>query len=166
MSFVFVSYLSLSIIKNTLLMLYPNSESGFEPSYVRYVVRMTLALGDGTVAKGLAQIVVTGQRLIGMITDGSVGKTILKESAGPVYAFALDLDDFDPVEIQKNWLGKPVSVRIMAKEGQDPPFAMYAMRVHNVFLLVEDDGQAVRTSLPAFLERLTPEGRRNLQKEI
>jgi hypothetical protein len=152
--------------QNTLLVLYPNSEPGFEPLYVRYVVRITLALGDGTVAKGLAQIVVTGQRLLGMITEGSAGKTILKESAGSVYAFALDLDDLEPVEIQKNWLGKPVSVRIMSKEGQGPPLAMYAVRVHDVFALVEDDGQAVRTSLPAFLERLTSEGRRNLQKEI
>jgi hypothetical protein len=65
--------------KNTLLVHYPNSEPGFEPSYLRYVVEMKLQLGDGTVPWGLAQIVVTGQRLIGMITDGSVGKAVLKE---------------------------------------------------------------------------------------
>src|SRR6266516_1910113 len=101
-------------------MLYPNSEPGFESSYVRYAVGMTLRLGDGTVAEGAGQIVVTGQRLIGMITDGTVGKAALKEiaGAGSVYAFAFDWDDCDPVEIQKNWRGKPVSGRIMSKEGR------------------------------------------------
>ena len=61
--------------KNTLLLLYPNSEPGAEPVYVRYAGGIKLGLGDGTVAEGIGQIVVTGKRLIGMITDGSVGKT-------------------------------------------------------------------------------------------
>lgn len=147
--------------KNRLLVLYPVSEPGFEPSYVRYAVGMKLRLGDGTVAQGLGQIVVTGQRLIGMITDGSVGKADLKESAGSVYAFALDLDDFGPVEIKKNWLGKPIEALILSKEGQSPVFGV---GVFSVDLSVKDDGQVIRTSLPAFLEQLTPEGRRNLQK--
>jgi len=97
-----------------------------------------------------------------MITDGSVGKAVLKESAGPVYAFALDLDDFGPVEIKKNWRGKPVEVLILSKEGQSPVFGMGVLSVD---LLLKNDGQVIRTSLPAFLEQLTPEGRRNLQKE-
>src|SRR2546427_9489624 len=99
---------------------------------------MKLQLGDGTVPWGLAQIVVTGQRLIGMITDGSVGKAVLKESAGSVYAFALDLDDFGPVEIKKNWRGKPVEALILSKEGQSPVFGMGVLSVD---LLLKNDVQ-------------------------
>jgi len=126
---------------------------------------MTLRLGDGTVAEGAGQIVVTGQRLIGMITDGTVGKAALKEiaGAGSVYAFAFDWDDCDPVEIQKNWRGKPVSGRIMSKEGQSPVFGIQVIMVS---FLVKDDGQVTQTSFPAFLDQLTSESQRNLQKEI
>ena len=152
--------------KNRLLVLYPNSEPGFERSYLRYAVGMEfrqILLGDRTliVAQGLGQIVVTGQRLIGMITDGSVGKAVLNESVGSVYAFALDLDDIRPVEIKKNWRGKPVEADILSKVGQSPVFGI---KVLSVGLLLKDDGQVIRMSLPAFLEQLSPEGRRNLQK--
>ena len=153
--------------KNTLLVLYPNSEPGFEPSYVRYVVGMEfrqILLSDRTLigAQGLGQIVVTGQRLIGMITDGSIGKTVLKEAVGSVYVFALDLDDIRPVEIKKNWLGKPVEAIIESKVGQSPPFGI---KVFSVDLLLRNDGQVIRASLPAFLELLTPEGQRSLQTQ-
>ncbi len=156
--------------KNTVLMLHPNSELGFEPSYVRYAVGMEfrqVQLSDRTLirAQGVGQLVVTGQRLLGMITDGSVGKTVLKESAGTgsVYAFALDLDDIRPVEIKKNWRGKPIEAAIESKVGQSPPFGIKVITVH---ALVKDDGQAILSSLPALLEHLNPEGRRNLQKKI
>ena len=122
--------------KNTLQVLYPNSEPGFEPLYVRYVVEMKLRLSDGTVAWRPAQIVVTGQRLIGMITDGSVGKAVLKESAGSVYSFALDLDDFGPVEIKKNWRGKPVEALILAKECQSPVFGIITPDMCDMFSCV------------------------------
>lgn len=153
--------------KNTLLVLYPDTEPGFEPSFMRYAVLMKfdhLLQGDGSVAaaQGLGQIVVTGQRLLGMITDGSMGKTMLKEAAGSVYVFALDLDDCAPVESKTNWRGKQVEAVIRSKEGQAPPFRLQIMSVD---LLLKNDGQVIRASLPTFLEHLTPEGRQNLQKE-
>ena len=148
--------------KNTLLVIYPNSEPGFEPSYVRYASGIILKLGDGTVAQQSGQIVITGQRLIGMITKGSVGNAVLNESAGSVYAFALDLDDIRPVEIKTNWRGKPVEAVIQSKEGQSPAFLL---QVFSVIALLKNDSQVIQTSLAAFLDRLTPEGRRNLQKQ-
>ena len=152
--------------KNTLLVLYPNAGPGFEPSYVRYAVGMKfrqIQLEDRRLidAQGVGQLVVTGQRLLGMITDGSVGKAALKESAGSVYAFALDLDDIRPVEIKTNWRDKPVDAVIQSKEGQNPAFRIDILMVN---LLVKDDGQVLLASLPAFLEHLTPEGRQSLQK--
>jgi CHAT domain/Tetratricopeptide repeat len=155
--------------KSTLLVLYPNSEPGFEPSYVRYTVMMEfrqILLSDRipTGAHGLGQIVVTGQRLIGMITDGSTDKTILSESDGSVYAFAFDLDDIRPIKINKrNWLGKPVEAVIQSKVGQAPIFGLIIFSTDPGLFLLKDDGQVTRTSLSAFLEQLTPEGRRNLQ---
>ena len=147
--------------KNTLLVIYPNSEPGFEPSYVRYIGGIILKLGDGTVAQTQGQLVVTGQRLIGMITKGSAGKAVLNESVGSVYAFAIDLDDIRPAEIKTNWRGKPIEAIIQSKEGQSPTFLL---QVFSIDFSLKNDGQVIPTSLDAFLDRLTPEGRRNLQK--
>lgn len=146
--------------KNTLLLLHPDSEQGFESTYVRYVAMMELIHSyevDENVylltAKGLGQIVVTGRRIIGMITDGSVGSAVLDESVGSVYAFTFDLDDSGPVEVKKNWLGKPITAVLRSKDQQKRPFGL---RVISVDLIVKDNGQVVRSSLPAFLEKLTP----------
>jgi hypothetical protein len=155
--------------KNTALVLYPNAEPGFEPSYVRYVVMMEfrhLLLRERVIliVQGRGQLVVTGQRLVGMITDGSMGKVSLNESVGSVYAFAFDLDDIRPVEIKENWRGKTIEAIIHSKVGQS---SMFGLKVFSpgpgLPLLLEDDGQVIRTSLSAFLDQLTPESRRNLQ---
>src|SRR5437588_12500771 len=65
--------------KNRLLVLYANSEPGFEPSYLRYAVGMEfrqILLGDRTVivAHELAPIGDNGKRLVGMINDGLAGQ--------------------------------------------------------------------------------------------
>ncbi|HZS79798.1 MAG TPA: hypothetical protein VFA41_24520 [Ktedonobacteraceae bacterium] len=148
--------------KTTLLMISPDAGLDFEPIYVRYATGMILKLGDGTVAQSQGQLVVTGQRLIGMVTDGAVGKAALSQSAGTVYAFAVDLDDIGPVEIKKNWRGQPVEAVIRSKEGQSPSFVL---QVFSVVAVLKNDGHVIPTSLPDFLNRLTPEGRRNLQKQ-
>lgn len=149
--------------KNNLLVIYPNAEPGFEPAYARYVTAMKLQLSDGTVAQMMGQIVVTGQRLIGMITDGSVGKAKLNEAVGSIYAFAIDLDDIRPVETKKNWRGKPIEATIRSKESQSPAFLLHI--IGGTIAMLKNDGNAAPTTLEAFLERLTPEGRRNLQKQ-
>lgn len=147
--------------KNRLLLIYPNSEPGFEPTYVRYATGLKLEMGNGSVAIGGGQLVVTGQRLFGMITDGSVGNAVLKQATGSVYAFALSLDDVLPVETKKNWLGQPVEVVIRSKEGLRPTFLL---QVFSIVASLKDDGQVIVTTLPSLLNRLTPEGRQALQK--
>jgi hypothetical protein len=97
-----------------------------------------------------------------MITDGAVGKAALSQSAGTVYAFAVDLDDIRPVEIKKNWRGQPVEAVIRSKEGLSPAFVL---QVLSVVAVLKNDGHVIPTSLPDFLNRLTPEDRRNLQKQ-
>jgi tetratricopeptide (TPR) repeat protein len=154
--------------KNTLLVLYPNAEPGFEPSYVRYVAMMEfrhllLRGREILVAQGRGQLVVTGQRLIGMITDGFAGKVALSESASSVFAFALDLDDIRPAQItEKNWRGEPIEAIIESKVDQSSVFGIKVFD-YGEFLLLKDDGQVKRASLSAFLDQLTPESRRNLQ---
>ncbi len=76
-----------------LLLLYPGTDGGYEPQHLRYAVYMTLTF-DGMTVGNLGQLVVTGQRLIGMMTHGSAGGTKLNESAGSVFAFTIGLDDF------------------------------------------------------------------------
>lgn len=153
--------------RNALLVLYPDAEPDFEPSYARYAVLMRLRQmqSDGavTVADGVGQIVITGQRLIGMITDGSLNKTVLSESHGLVYAFALDLDDCGPLEIKKNWRGKPVEALILSKDGVSPVLGIVVMSVR---LLVQNSGNVMPAAMSAFLEHLTPEGQRNLQRRV
>lgn len=147
--------------KNRLLLIYPNAEPGFEPAYVRYATGLKLQADNGAVATGAGQLVVTGQRLFGMITDGSVGNAILKEATGSVYAFSFSLDDMSAVETRKNWLGKPAEALIRSREGLRPAFLLH---IFSVVASVRDDGQVIVTTLPALLDRLTPEGRRALQK--
>lgn len=149
--------------KNNLLVIYPNAEPGYEPAYARYVTGMKLQLRDGTIAQMMGQIVITGQRLIGMITDGSAGKATLNEATGSVYTFTVDLEDIRPVETRKNWRGKPVEIMIRSKEGQNPAFLLHI--IGGTIATLKNDGNAAPTTLEAFLERLTPEGRRNLQKQ-
>ncbi len=132
-------------------MLYPSSDPGFELTYVRYTAMIEfgkILLSDRTftLARGLGQIVVTSQRLIGIITSGSADKTTLSESTASVsvYAFAIDLDDIRPAEIiEKDQRGKPAKVTLRSKEGLDSLFEVKVSSTSpGVFLLIKDDGQA------------------------
>ncbi len=146
--------------KNVQLLIYPDAEPGFEPSYVRYATGMSLQLGDGTVAGRLGQLVVTGQRLVGMITGGSVGNAALDASHGAIYVFSIDLDDcYGPVP-KTNWRGKPVEAMFRSKEDQRVAFMLH---VFSMVATVKNGGEVAYTSLPRLLEHLTPEGRQRLQ---
>jgi len=146
--------------KNRLLLLYPLSDRNVEPSFVRYAVGMTLKLGDGIAVGQQGQLIVTGQRLLGMFTDGAVGGQPLNGQAGSVFAFSLDLDDVDSVTPKSNWRGKPVEAIVSSREDLDPWFVLH---VFTVAALVKSDGTATPTSIGALLPRLLPEGRGKLQ---
>jgi len=149
--------------KNRQLLIYPNTGPDFEPHYIRYHAGIVFRLDNGTVAKIMGQLVVTGERIIGLITDGSVGKTKLSESSGSVYAFALDLDDIQLARIKTNWRKQPVEAFIMPIQDQKPAFLL---QVFSVAATVQDNGTARPSSLPNLLNRLTPEGRRKLQEPL
>jgi hypothetical protein len=146
--------------KNRLLMMYPASGQGFEPTYVRYMVGMTLRLGDGTTAQQQGQLIVTGQRLLGMFTSGSVGNKQLNGQAGSIFVFTIDLDDIDVITPKTNRRGKPVEATLSSRDDLDPWFVLHII---TVAASLKNDGTAKPTSIQAFLPRLSPEGRRELQ---
>lgn len=142
--------------KNKILYLYPNGEPGYEKRCVRFATGLMLTLADGTVAQNQGQLVVTGHRLLGMITSGSVGKMSLDESSGAIYAFAIDRDDLQPYELKKNWRGNTSQVRLQSKSGLEPRFQL------NIFSMVaslNNDGTTDIVSFPALLSRLSADGR-------
>ena len=145
--------------KNRLLYLYPNSDKGFEPTYARYAVGMTLKLGDGTVAQQQGQLIVSGHRLLGMFTSGSLGGQPLDESIGTIFAFSIDVDDIARIEPKNNWRGKPVEATIASDDKLDPWFVLHII---TVAASLKNDGKATPTSIQTFLPRLSPEGRKEL----
>lgn len=68
--------------KKGLLILFPAGRG--QVPVRRFAVYMTLTSDDGTSAGDLGQLVVTSDRLIGMLTHGSAGGTRLDERAGSV----------------------------------------------------------------------------------
>jgi hypothetical protein len=147
--------------KNKRIFLYPDTDPGFEPRYVRYGSGIILKLSDGTVAQQIGQIVVTGQRIIGIVSRGAVGKIPLNSETGSIYGFSVDLNDIQPLAIRTNWRNKPIEVNIRSRVGQEPAFAL---QLFSVAAQLANDGKAQPASLPALLTRLSPEGRDKLLK--
>jgi hypothetical protein len=147
--------------KNRLVLLYPAAEKGFEPTYARFMGGMTLRLGDGTKVNQIGQLIVTGQRLLGMFTSGAVGTHSLDAQAGSIFAFSVDLDDIDSITPKTNRRGKPVEATLASRDDLVPWFILHII---TVAASVKNDGTAKPSSLQNFLARLSPEGRRELQQ--
>jgi hypothetical protein len=101
---------------------------------------MELSGDDGTAAGKLGQLVVTGERVIGMMTRGSAGGTKLDDSAGRVYVFAVSRDDLRPAEAETNRKGIPTKALIRSRDGQYPGFTL---RVTSVVGTLDDRGHLV-----------------------
>jgi hypothetical protein len=132
-----------------LLLLSPAAPSPHE----RFAVYMELSGDDGTAAGKLGQLVVTGERVIGMMTRGSAGGTKLDDSAGCVYAFAASRDDLRAAEAETNRKGSPTKALIRSRDGQYPGFTL---RVTSVVGTLDDRGQlAYQASLGDLLVSLS-----------
>jgi hypothetical protein len=79
-----------------LLLLSPAADAAAPFQHERFAVYRELSGDDGTAAGKLGQLVVTGERVTGMMTRGSAGGAKLDDSAGCVYAFAASRDDLHP----------------------------------------------------------------------
>ena len=78
--------------KKALLLVAPGAGNSVVP-HVRYAAGLVLTLADGTVVKELGQLVVTSDRVIGIVTHGSAGQVRLDGAAGSVYAFTAGVND-------------------------------------------------------------------------
>jgi hypothetical protein len=123
-----------------LLLLSPAADAAAPSPHERYAVYMELSGDEGMAAGKLGQLVVTRERVIGMMTRGSAGGTKLDDSAGRVYAFAASRDDLRPAEAETNRKGSPTKVLIRSRDGQYPGFTL---RVTSVVGILDDRGQLV-----------------------
>jgi hypothetical protein len=123
-----------------LLLLSPASVAAATSPHERFAVYMELSGDDGTAAGKLGQLVVTAERVIGMMTRGSAGRTKLDDSAGCVYVFAARRDDLRPAEAETNRKGSPTKALIRTRDGHDPGFTL---RVTSVVGTLDDRGQLV-----------------------
>ena len=145
--------------KKPMLLIYPANGTNISPApaHVRYAVYMTLRLSDGTEAGDVGQLIVTGRRLMGMITHGSAGGTRLDDSAGSVYAFCLDLDDIKSVEPKTRWTGRVAGAVITSRDDRDPGFVL---KVTSVVGILSDSGRLTSgASFADLLRSVAPGGR-------
>ena len=123
-----------------LLLLSPAADAAAPSPHERFAVYMELSGDDGTAAGKLGQLVVTGERVIGMMTRGSAGGAKLDDSAGCVYAFAASRDDLRPAEAETNRKGSVTQALIRSRDGQYPGFTL---RITSVVGTLDDRGQLV-----------------------
>lgn len=152
-----------------MLLVYPGASSVPEPRHVRYGAEMVLRLGDGTVAQDTGQLVITGERLIGMMFRGTAGGVRLDAASGSVYAFAVGLDDIQPAEPGRKRRGRPTGALIRSRDGGNPAFGLEILAVVGT---LGDDGRltfgygrrTVAGPLSGLLDWLTPAGREQLRE--
>ncbi|HTW06413.1 MAG TPA: hypothetical protein VME46_02830 [Acidimicrobiales bacterium] len=103
--------------------LLPEGEAvGPEPRFNLVVCGMHLKSGDGTVAQGSGQLVITAQRLLGMINNGTAtGSNPLSSSSGSVFCFSIGRDDIYAPDVTKRRF-KPSDYGFRAREEQTPSF--------------------------------------------
>lgn len=148
--------------KEPTLVVFPGTDASFEPQHLRYAVYMYLKLSDGTSAGNLGQLIVTGQRIIGMMTHGSAGGTRLDESKGSVFVFAQSLDDIQPAETKTRWTGRIAGVIIRSRQDQDPAFEL---EINSVVGTLADSGRLrYGFSFADLMNSLTPEARLRLRQ--
>jgi len=117
---------------------------------------MTIRLSDGTEAGDVGQLIVSGRRLIGMVTHGSAGDTRLDDSVGSVYAFSLDLDDIKSVETKTRWTGRVAGAVITSVDDLDPGFVL---KITSVVGILADSGRLTAgASFTDLLQSVTPAG--------
>jgi len=146
-------YLGTGNNSKPLLLVAPGAGNSVVP-HVRYAVGLVLTLADGTVAKDLGQLVVTGDRIIGIVTRGSAGQARLDGAAGSVYAFTVAADDLQPAEAQTKRRGGLAGLVIRSRDDR------FELHVTSVIGSLDDDGMLTfGASLADLLNSLTPESR-------
>ena len=146
-------YLGTGNNSKPLLLVAPGAGNSVVP-HVRYAAGLVLTLADGTVVKELGQLVVTSDRIIGIVTHGSAGQVRLDGATGSVYAFTAGVDDLQPAEVQAKRRGKLTGLVVRSRDGR------FELHVTSVIGSLDDDGTLTfGASLADLLNSLTPESR-------
>ena len=146
-------YLGTGNNRKPLLLVAPGAGNSVVP-HVRYAAGLVLTLADGTVVKELGQLVVTSDRIIGIVTHGSAGQARLDGATGSVYAFTAGVNDLQPAEVQTKRRGGLTGLIIRSRDGQ------FELHVTSVIGSLDDDGMLTfGASLADLLNSLTPESR-------
>jgi hypothetical protein len=126
--------------------------SGQVPPYQRFAVYMTLTRDDGSSAGDLGQLVLTDDRLIGMMTRGSADGTRLDERAGSVYVFTVARGDLAPAVRKTRWTGRAAGVVVRSAAGLEPGFVL---EITSAIGTLADDGRlTIQPALASLLDAL------------
>jgi hypothetical protein len=142
--------------KKPLLLVYPGTGAGYEALHVRYAVYMNFALDGRSAAGNLGQLIVTGQRLVGMMTHGKANDTTLDESVGSVFAFTIGMDDIQQATAKTRWTGRVAGVTITSRPAQNPAFDLAITSV--VGVLTDEGGLTYGLSFADLMTSLTLAG--------
>ena len=105
----------------------------------RYVCEMELRSGGGLVAAGTAQLMITRQRILGLIVGGSAG-----DPRRSGHCFAIDRELGLEFRIKMNWRDRPANIAIRPKRSEDADFSLL---IGSLSLVLEDDGGTRRATL-------------------
>jgi hypothetical protein len=96
---------------------------GPEPRWNLVICGLHLEMGDGTVAEGSGQLLITGQRLIGMIDTGSAtgSPPLSLEASGNVFCFTFNRLDVYAPDVKKHRM-KPSDFSFRAREELEMSF--------------------------------------------
>jgi hypothetical protein len=135
------------------LILFPAGPDQAQP-HQRFAVYMRLTRDDGSSAGDLGQLVVTSERLIGLMTHGSAGGTRLDERTGSVYVFTAALDDLAPAVQKTRWTGRAAGVLVRSAPELKPGFVLEITSV--VGTLADDGALTRRAAIASLLDVLGP----------
>jgi hypothetical protein len=149
--------------KNTTLFLHPKGALS-EPRYARFVAGLRVKVVNNALTsevEGQGQLVVSGERLVGMIDAPLLGGAPWRNGNKlRVFAFTLDRDDIGLVHPKTNRLGRPIGLVIAGKETLRP---WLAVEVIATPAFLRNSGEAGPSSIPNLMDRLTPSGRDSLR---
>jgi|ERR1022692_390500 hypothetical protein len=111
------------LIKPTGSLLDAEAAVGPEPRWNSVLCGMRLKARDGTDVQGQGQLVITGQRLIGMIDNGTAagGPPLSVATDGDIFCFICHRDDVYPPQVRKHRL-TPSEFSFRSKEEQPVSF--------------------------------------------
>lgn len=136
----------------TITLAHPRSDH--EPRYVRFVGVAAIKAGNGTTAGGRTQIIATGRRIKGVVTEGNFDRQpVLNDSKGLVACFSVKRGELANYHSEKSWL---TGVKLLRFGGraEDP----FVLEIQAVVAKLTNSAHGERATMKDLLKHLTEEG--------